>query len=201
MRATANGQSRAPRYAPEIFHCATRCCPCDPALATGPARPCRRRTGRGRRLLLRCVPWLRCPVNDHCHGNDVAACLAHTFYSGQRGAASGGSIFKHDDIAAFNAWPLNLAAHAVGLLRLADHECIDGALPGTCGVHDGGAYRVGPHGQAANIGEFQLGLVQQVKHDFANQAGCFLMQGDTAQIDVVIGFLARGQGDLAAHNG
>jgi len=41
----------------------------------------------------------------------------------------------------------------------------------------------------------------QLVHDQAHQGRGLAIQGDPSQVDVVVGFAPRGQGDLATHDG
>ncbi len=54
------------------------------------------------------------------------------------------------------------------------------------------------HGQAASSLKLDAVLIQQVQHDLTNQARSLVVQGDAAQVNVVVGFLAGGETVLRA---
>ena len=68
-------------------------------------------------------------------------------------------------------------------------------------MHHGGAHGVGAHGESAGALEVDPGVVQQREHDLADQLGRLVVQRDPAQVDVVVGFGAAGEDDLAADDG
>ena len=71
-------------------------------------------------------------------------------------------------------------------------------------MEHGGSHRVGTHGQAAdgvNVLRPQARLLQHVEHDVADERGGLMVQGGTAHVHVEVGLQARGEGDLAAHDG
>ncbi len=65
------------------------------------------------------------------------------------------------------------------------------ALPGES---DG----VGTHGESACALNRNAGVVDHCQHDLAHQLGGLVVQGDAAQVDVVVRFLAAGEDNLAA---
>lgn len=140
-------------------------------------------------------------VNDDDDGLDLAAGLANTLNCGERGAARGGSVFDDHNLEALNARAFYLTAHAVGLLLLADYEHVDLAVSLAAGVHDGGSHWVGAHREATDVGELDALFVEQVQEDAAHQDGGLVVQGDAAEVNVVVGLIARGQNDLAVDNG
>lgn len=140
-------------------------------------------------------------VNDHGDGHDVAAGLAHALDGGERRPTRGGGVLENNHVLTLDARSLDLTAHAIRLLRLTDHEGIDRTIGIAGGVHDGGAHRVGAHGQTAHVSEVELGSVEHLQHDLADEGCSLVVQGDATQVDVVVGLLAGGQSDLATDDG
>ena len=125
--------------------------------------------------------------------------LAQRLDRGQHGTAGGGGVLHREDTAAADVGPLDAALHAVGLLRLAHHERVELAPLGGRGVQHGEGDRVRPEGQPAH--GVVLPVPGEVEHDPADQGSGLRVEGDPAQVDVVVGLLAGGEGDPAVHDG
>ena len=69
---------------------------------------------------------------------------------------------------------------------------------GGAGVQHRGRDRVGAQGQPADGVEVEVG--DQVAHDPADERAGLAVEGDAAQVDVVVGLLAGGQGHPAVHD-
>ncbi len=84
------------------------------------------------------------------------------------------------------------------LLALAHHEGVQAATASRGRVQHGRRHRVGAQGQPAH------GVVVQVRgeveHDPPDQRCGLGVEGDPAQVDVVVSLTARGQHDPAAHH-
>ena len=91
--------------------------------------------------------------------------------------------------------PLDKSLHAMGFHRFPHDEGIDWAA--RC-VHDGGGNRVGTQCQSADRGVVPVG--GEFADQPADQRAGPVMQGGAAQVDVVVGFLARRQRDAAVHH-
>ncbi len=87
----------------------------------------------------------------------------------------------------------------MGLLRLADDEGVQALTTRRGGVQHRGRDRVGAQGQTADAVEVELG--REVEHDLADQRGRLAVEGDPAEVDVVVGLTTGGEDHLAVHDG
>jgi hypothetical protein len=150
-------------------------------------------------------------------------------FDGGDGAASGGAdVVDDDDAGAGLEETFDLAAGAVGLFGFADEKAVDeggdwfgtfvaefefagefedlvvvGEGPGA-GAGSVGDERVGTHGEAAygldpvGIGDV---LADEVVEDEAGETAAFGVEGSDAAVDVVVGLLAAGEGEVAELEG
>ncbi len=65
-------------------------------------------------------------------------------------------------------------------------------------MHDRRRDGIGAQGESADTGV--VPVVGQLAHQPADQGARPVMQGGPAQVDVIVGFLARRQGHLAVHH-
>ena len=162
---------------------------------------------------------------------DVHAGFAGGFDGGDGGAAGGADVVDDDDVGSGMEEALDLAAGAVGLLGFADEEAVDERwrdggifaqvlIEVFVGDHGGelcvivngpgaggggvGDERVGAHGESA-YGLDGLGvrdvLADEVVEDEAGEAAAFGVQRGDAAVDVVVGLLAAGEGEVAELEG
>ncbi len=137
------------------------------------------------------------------------------------GAAGGADVVDDDYVGAGFEEAFDAAACAVGLFGFADEEALDegggwagvfgfefegagefddlvvvgeGPGAGAGGVGDEG---VGSHGEAAyGFGVWDV-LLDEVVEDEAGEAAAFGVEGGDAAVDVVVGLLAAGEGEVA----
>ncbi len=88
---------------------------------------------------------------------------------------------------------------AVRLALLADHERVQRPAPGGGRVQHRRRDRVGAQGQPAHGVVLPVG--GRVEHHLAHERGGDGVQGDPAQVHVVVGLPPAGQGDPAVHDG
>jgi hypothetical protein len=164
-------------------------------------------------------------VDETEDAGDVHSGFAGGFDGGDGGAAGGADVVDDDDIGAGLEEAFDLAAGAVGFLCFADEEAVDegggclgtfvaqfegagefddlvvvGEVPGA-GAGGVGDKRVGTHGEAAygfGVGDV---LADEVVEDQAGEAAAFGVEGGDAAVDVVVGLLAAGQGEVAELEG
>lgn len=139
--------------------------------------------------------------------DDIHARFLRGFDGGDGGASGGANVVDDDDVGADLVEALNATAGAVGLFGLADEESVYERIvlmvqvvPGTGagGIRD---QRVGPHGQSADGIGLREVLADQVIKKEARKATTFGMQGRGTTVDVVIGLLAAGEGEISEPEG
>jgi len=146
-------------------------------------------------------------VDQAEHPDDVHAGFLRGFDGGDGGAAGGADIVDDDDVGSQLVKAFEAAAGAVGLFGLADEEAVDERVvlmvqvvpcAGAGGVRD---QRVGSHGESADgIGVGEV-LAYEVVHQEAGEPATFGVQGGGAAVDVVVGLLATGEGEVAETEG
>ena len=152
-------------------------------------------------------------VDEAEDSGDVHACFAGGF-DGRDGAAAGGAdVVDDDDLRSLFEEAFDLAAGAVGLLGFADEEAlqelrcrvggIEALLEGVprAGAGGVGDERVGSHGEAADGFGLREMLADEVVEDQAGEAAAFGVEGGGAAVDVVVGLLAAGEGEVAQLEG
>ena len=139
-------------------------------------------------------------VNNHSNRHNLSASLTQRLNSGQRRTTGRGGVLNSNHAATLNAGALHLTAHAVRLLSLTHHKRVNRTVLITSSTHNRGTHRVSTHSQAASSLKLDAVLIQQVQHDLTDQARSLVMQGDAAQVNVVVGFLAGGEDHVPAHH-
>ena len=86
-------------------------------------------------------------------------------------------------------------------MRLTHHKRIDSAVLIARRAHNCGTNRVGAHRQTTGGLKFDAVTIEQIEHHLTDQTRRFVMQGDTAQVDVVVGFFPGGKSHFTAHHG
>ena len=129
------------------------------------------------------------------------------FDGGDGGAAGGADVVDDDDVGSELVEAFDEAAGTVSLLGLADEEAVDEGVAvvvqvvpggGAGGVRDQG---VGSHGEAADgLGLGEVLANEVVQHE-AGEAAAFGVQRGGAAVDVVVGLLAAGEGEVAESEG
>src|SRR5699024_6580060 len=134
-------------------------------------------------------------VHNRRHADDVRPGFAGGSHGGEWGVAGGRGVLDDEHILAGDILAFDAALHAVLLGFLANDEGIDPLA----GVHDRGGDRVGAEGQPADVGV--LPVAGQLAQELADELGGLRVQGGAAQVDVVVGLLAGGEGDFAVDDG
>jgi hypothetical protein len=164
-------------------------------------------------------------VDEAEDAGDGHAGLAGGFDGGDGAAPGGADVVDDDDAGAGLEESFDLAAGAVGLFRFADEEAVDeggsetgvlvaefeslgefddlvvvgeGPGAGGGGVRDQG---VGTHGEAAYGFGVRDVLLDEVVEDEAGEAATLGVEGGDAAVDVVVGLLAAGEGEVAEFEG
>ena len=144
---------------------------------------------------------------------------------GDGGAAGGADVVDDDDVCTGREEAFDFASGAVSFFGFADEESLDesrgeiggfvaevefggeledlvvvgeGPGAGTGGVGDEG---VGSHGESAygfGVGDV---MADEVVEDKAGEAAAFGVEGGDAAVDVVVGLLAAGEGEVAELEG
>jgi hypothetical protein len=164
-------------------------------------------------------------VDEAEDAGDSHAGLAGGFDGGDGAASGGADVVDDDDAGAGLEESFDLAAGAVGLFRFADEEAVDegggkagvfvaefeglgefddlvvvGEGPGAGGGGVGDE-RVGAHGEAAYGFGVRDVLADEVVEDEAGEAAALGVEGGDAAVDVVVGLLAAGEGEVAELEG
>ena len=113
-------------------------------------------------------------------------------------ATGGGGVLDGEHPPAGDVRALDAPLQAVRLALLADDERVQPAAARGGGVQHRGRDRVGAEREPADRVEVEV--VGQVEHDLADQRRRRGVEGDAAQVDVVVGLPPRGQHDLAVHD-
>ena len=159
-------------------------------------------------------------VDEGEDADDLHAGVAGGLERGDGGAAGGANVVDDDDRGAGLEEAFDTASGAVGLFGFADEEAVQeggwvavifvgveleelgvvGELPGGSGgdVRDEG---VGPHGEAADGDGGGAMLADEVEEDDAGEAAAFGVERGDAAVDVVVGTLAGGEGEVAGSEG
>ena len=87
----------------------------------------------------------------------------------------------------------------MGLAGLAHHEGIQPAAGRSGGVQHRGGHRVRPEGEPAHGVEVEV--LGQLVHHLADQGRGLAIEGDPAQVNVVVRLAAGGEGDPSVHDG
>ena len=139
--------------------------------------------------------------------DDVHAGFFGGLDGGDGGASGGADVVDDDDVGSELVEAFEAAAGAVGLFGLADEEAVDELVAVVVQVVPGGGAggvgdeRVGSHGESADglgLGEV---LGDEVVEDEAGEAAALGVQGGGAAVDVVVGLLAAGEGEVAETEG
>ena len=144
---------------------------------------------------------------------DDHAGLARGFDGGDGGASGGADIIDDDDRRFLFEEAFDFAAGAVGLLGFADEEALEefrcrvgwvqALFEGAPGAGAGGVgdEGVGSHGEAAD--GFGLGevLTDEVVEDQPGEAASLGVERGGAAVDVVVGLLAAGEGEVSEPEG
>ena len=164
-------------------------------------------------------------VDEAEDSGDDHAGFAGGFDGGDGGASSGADIVDDDDLGAGFEEAFDFAASAVGLFCFADEEAVDergdwfwtfiaefkfvgefedfivvGKIPcaGAGGVRDEG---VGTHSESAYGFSLRSVPADEVVEDKARETAAFGVESGGAAVDVVVGFLAAGEGEVAEFEG
>ena len=159
-------------------------------------------------------------VHEGEDADDIHAAILCGF-NGLDGAATGGTdVVDDDDGGSFFEETFDLAGGSMGLFSFADQEAVDegwggamvfagvefeefgvvGELPGG-GGGDVGDEGVCAHGEAADgLGGGEV-LSNQLQENDSGEAAAFSVEGGGAAIDVVVGLLAGGEGEVAEAEG
>jgi len=164
-------------------------------------------------------------VDEAEDAGDGHAGFAGGFDGGDGAAAGGADVVDDDDMGSGREESFDLAAGAVGLFRFADEEAVDegggkagvfvaefeglGEFDDLVVVREGpgaggggvGHEGVGTHGEAPygfGVGDV---LADKVVEDEAGEAAPFGVEGGDAAVDVVVGLLAAGEGEVAELEG
>ena len=138
--------------------------------------------------------------------------------NGEDGRAAGGAdIVDDDDGGAGLQEAFDATAGAVGLFGFADQEAVEEsgleiglgagweiAAGDGCpcaGAGDVGDEGVGAHGEAANGDGFGDVLADEVVENEAGEAAALRVESGDAAVDVIVGSLARGEGEVAEAEG
>jgi len=140
--------------------------------------------------------------------DDVHAGFFGGFDGGDGGTSGGADVIDDDDVGSDAVEAFKAATGAVGLFGFADEEAVEyfvvvrGAVVvpmvvpcgGAGGVGDEG---VGSHGESA--GGFGGGevLADKLEEEESGEAAAFSVEGGGAAVDVVVGLLAAGEGEVA----
>ncbi len=164
-------------------------------------------------------------IDEAKDSGDVHSGFAGCFDCGDGGAAGGADVVDDDDLGVGFQEAFDLAAGAVGLFGFADEEAVDeggggagvfvlklegarelddffvvgeGPCAGAGGVGDQG---VGTHGESAYGFGLRDVLADEVVEDQAGETAAFGVEGGGAAVDVIVGLLAAGEGEVAEFEG
>jgi hypothetical protein len=167
-------------------------------------------------------------IDEAEDSGDGHAGFARGFDGGDGGASGGADVVDDDYVRAFFEEAFDLASGAVGLFCLADEKAVDeggsgvfvvalfviklkfigelqdfvvvGEGPGA-GGGDVGDQGVGAHGEPADGFGLRDVLTDEVVKDEAGETAAFGVESGDATVDVVVGLLAAGQGEVAELEG
>lgn len=164
-------------------------------------------------------------VDEAEDAGDVHAGVAGGFDGGDRGSAGGADVVKDDDRGAGLEEAFDAAACAVGLFGFADEESVEelgcfgigigieaevggdfegfGVVGGGPGAGGGGVGDEGvcAHGEAAHGDGGGDVLADEFVEEEAGEAAALGVQCGDAAVDVVVGPLAGGEGEVAKAEG
>ena len=167
-------------------------------------------------------------VDEAEDSGDVHTSFACGFDGGDGGAAGGADVVDDDYVGSWFEEAFDLSSGAVGLFGFADEEAVDeggsgvfvaalfvvelefvgeledlvvvgeGPGAGGGGVGDEG---VGAHGESADGFSLRDVFPDEVVEDETGEATAFGVESGGAAVDVVVGLLAAGQGEVAELEG
>ena len=151
-------------------------------------------------------------VNQAEDADDVHAGLLGGLNRSDGGATGGADIIDDNDVGSDLMKAFDATTRAVCLLGLADEEAVDDLTVVRCavvvlvvvpGAGRGGIrdQRVGSHGEPADgFGLWEV-LADEIEENEAGEAAAFGVQSCGAAVDVVVGLLAAGEGEVAQAEG
>lgn len=119
---------------------------------------------------------------------------------GERRAAGGRGVFQHDHSLTVEVWPLDLAATAVILRFLANHEGVVGQPANGTLVHHCRGDRIGAHRHPPDSADV-LNPGDEVEHHLPDEGGDPVVETHLAQVDIVGRLRSAGENEVSVEHG